>query len=187
MSLATTCPQCRTSFKVVPDQLKLRRGQVRCGVCRHVFSGLDTLRYVQAEDASDAVASIAIRPGPSASLDAQTQPDPFIDIESIERLGEPDAGDHEVGLTPASQGRADTASSPDATGAGIEQQAVHAPEPEREAVPASKTIPAPETVPVPEAVHAPDTVPAPETVFMPEPVAASTRRMPGALRWLVST
>ena len=31
---------------MVPDQLKLRRGLVRCGVCRHVFSGIDSLRYV---------------------------------------------------------------------------------------------------------------------------------------------
>lgn len=46
MALATTCPQCKTSFKVVPDQLKLRRGLVRCGVCQHVFSGIDYLRYV---------------------------------------------------------------------------------------------------------------------------------------------
>jgi len=47
MSLATTCPQCKTSFKVVPDQLKLRRGLVRCGMCRHVFSGVDFLRYLE--------------------------------------------------------------------------------------------------------------------------------------------
>ncbi len=46
MALATTCPQCKTSFRVVPDQLKLRRGFVRCGRCRHVFAGIDHLRYV---------------------------------------------------------------------------------------------------------------------------------------------
>lgn len=46
MALATTCPQCKTSFRVVPDQLKLRRGFVRCGHCRHVFAGIDWLRYV---------------------------------------------------------------------------------------------------------------------------------------------
>jgi len=46
MALATTCPLCKTSFKVVPDQLKLRRGLVRCGACQHVFSGIDFLRYV---------------------------------------------------------------------------------------------------------------------------------------------
>lgn len=46
MALATTCPQCKTSFRVVPDQLKLRRGFVRCGRCRNVFAGIDHLRYV---------------------------------------------------------------------------------------------------------------------------------------------
>lgn len=48
MTLATTCPRCKTSFKVVADQLKLRRGMVRCGVCQTVFSGLEQLRYVEA-------------------------------------------------------------------------------------------------------------------------------------------
>ena len=46
MALATTCPLCKTSFKVVPDQLKLSRGSVRCGVCQNVFSGIDHLRYI---------------------------------------------------------------------------------------------------------------------------------------------
>ncbi len=46
MALATTCPACSTSFKVNPEQLKLRRGLVRCGMCEHVFSGVEYLRYV---------------------------------------------------------------------------------------------------------------------------------------------
>ncbi len=46
MALATSCPRCHTSFRVVPDQLKIRRGLVRCGNCRHVFSGIDSLRYI---------------------------------------------------------------------------------------------------------------------------------------------
>jgi predicted Zn finger-like uncharacterized protein len=46
MALATTCPHCKTSFKVVADQLKLRRGLVRCGKCQEVFSGVDYLRYI---------------------------------------------------------------------------------------------------------------------------------------------
>jgi len=53
MALATTCPQCKTSFKVVPDQLKLRRGLVRCGVCQFVFSGVEHLRYVDKDDDAD--------------------------------------------------------------------------------------------------------------------------------------
>lgn len=58
MTLATTCPQCKTSFRVVPDQLKLRRGFVRCGRCRHVFAGVDHLRYVDdAQLRAEAVAT----------------------------------------------------------------------------------------------------------------------------------
>jgi predicted Zn finger-like uncharacterized protein len=77
MALATTCPQCKTSFKVVPDQLKLRRGLVRCGVCQHVFSGIDYLRYVDdaaraaqraARAAADGTAAAGgVPPAPSAT------------------------------------------------------------------------------------------------------------------------
>lgn len=35
--LVTRCPACRTAFRVVQDQLRLRDGRVRCGVCNHVF------------------------------------------------------------------------------------------------------------------------------------------------------
>ncbi len=49
MTLATTCPVCQTSFKVIPDQLKLRRGLVRCGSCHTVFSGIDHLRHINDE------------------------------------------------------------------------------------------------------------------------------------------
>jgi predicted Zn finger-like uncharacterized protein len=72
MALATTCPQCKTSFKVVPDQLKLRRGLVRCGVCQHVFSGIDYLRYV--DDASRAAAAAAARGERAAGGDADAWP-----------------------------------------------------------------------------------------------------------------
>lgn len=39
MAMTTRCPQCGTSFKVVPDQLRLRNGLVRCGECATVFDG----------------------------------------------------------------------------------------------------------------------------------------------------
>jgi predicted Zn finger-like uncharacterized protein len=35
----TRCPGCRTVFRVTPQQLALRGGQVRCGHCRTVFDG----------------------------------------------------------------------------------------------------------------------------------------------------
>ena len=43
MALTTRCPHCGTAFKVVPDQLKVRDGLVRCGMCSRVFDGRATL------------------------------------------------------------------------------------------------------------------------------------------------
>jgi predicted Zn finger-like uncharacterized protein len=37
MSFITRCPACGTAFKVVPDQLKISDGWVRCGQCTQVF------------------------------------------------------------------------------------------------------------------------------------------------------
>ncbi|MHB8951134.1 MAG: zinc-ribbon and DUF3426 domain-containing protein [Rhodoferax sp.] len=37
MSLITRCPSCETLFKVVPDQLRVSEGWVRCGQCKDIF------------------------------------------------------------------------------------------------------------------------------------------------------
>ena len=39
MSLVTRCPACLTMFRVVPDQLRISGGWVRCGHCNEVFDG----------------------------------------------------------------------------------------------------------------------------------------------------
>jgi predicted Zn finger-like uncharacterized protein len=41
--MITRCPRCATMFRVTPDQLKVRRGKVRCGKCLAVFNALETL------------------------------------------------------------------------------------------------------------------------------------------------
>ncbi len=41
--MLTTCPECRTTFRIAHDQLEIRRGLVRCGYCRAVFNAYDTL------------------------------------------------------------------------------------------------------------------------------------------------
>lgn len=38
-SLVARCPHCDTAFKVVPEQLRVRQGRVRCGVCHEIFDG----------------------------------------------------------------------------------------------------------------------------------------------------
>lgn len=39
----TRCPGCKTIFRVTPQQLALKAGQVRCGHCRTVFDGTAAL------------------------------------------------------------------------------------------------------------------------------------------------
>lgn len=41
--LATRCPHCQTSFRVTMQQLELREGLVRCGTCREIFNGIDSV------------------------------------------------------------------------------------------------------------------------------------------------
>ncbi len=41
--MLTTCPECRTTFRVTQDHLGLRRGLVRCGHCGVVFNAYDSL------------------------------------------------------------------------------------------------------------------------------------------------
>ncbi|MFZ9408172.1 MAG: DUF3426 domain-containing protein [Burkholderiaceae bacterium] len=64
MTLATTCPHCKTSFKVVADQLKLRKGLVRCGRCQQVFSGVDALTYL--DDAGESQDTAPLTEAPSS-------------------------------------------------------------------------------------------------------------------------
>ena len=44
MSLITRCPACGTMFKVVPDQLRISEGWVRCGHCSEVFDAASQLQ-----------------------------------------------------------------------------------------------------------------------------------------------
>ncbi len=104
MALATTCPQCKTSFKVIPDQLKLRRGLVRCGVCQHVFSGIDYLRYV--DDSGKARQKF---PSPAGAVGAGSAAEPA-DLAPSGQPGGSNAGSGaspsvRIGLAPGSSAR----------------------------------------------------------------------------------
>ena len=48
MSFTTRCPACGTTFKIVPDQLKISDGWVRCGHCADVF---DATLFLEGEAA----------------------------------------------------------------------------------------------------------------------------------------
>lgn len=47
MSLTTRCPACGTTFRVVPDQLRISEGWVRCGACTEVFDATLSLSRLE--------------------------------------------------------------------------------------------------------------------------------------------
>jgi predicted Zn finger-like uncharacterized protein len=46
MSLLTRCPACATYFRVVPDQLRISEGWVKCGRCSDIFDASQHLQEV---------------------------------------------------------------------------------------------------------------------------------------------
>ncbi|MCS4509672.1 zinc-ribbon and DUF3426 domain-containing protein [Xylophilus ampelinus] len=61
MSLITRCPNCATMFKIVPDQLRISDGWVRCGRCSDIF---DAARHLQSQEEVAGVADGANAPAP---------------------------------------------------------------------------------------------------------------------------
>lgn len=77
MSLNTRCPACETVFKVVPDQLKVSSGWVRCGRCAEVFDARAQMLTSISAQAKPATASLPVAAPvsvaaktPEASVDA---------------------------------------------------------------------------------------------------------------------
>lgn len=48
--LITTCAHCQARFRVTPQQLNARQGQVRCGRCLQVFNGFQVLERFPDDD-----------------------------------------------------------------------------------------------------------------------------------------
>lgn len=67
MALATCCPDCGTTFRVVSDQLKIRNGLVRCGSCRKIFNGIEHMRYV-----SNVSPATTVTPPPTTTASTPT-------------------------------------------------------------------------------------------------------------------
>ncbi len=60
MSLTTRCPACQTLFKLVPDQLRISEGWVRCGQCNEVFDA-----SLQLQSPAVAVNAAALKSAPT--------------------------------------------------------------------------------------------------------------------------
>ncbi|HYC35788.1 MAG TPA: DUF3426 domain-containing protein [Usitatibacter sp.] len=48
--LITTCSHCQARFRVSPQQLNVRQGQVRCGRCNQIFNGFQSLERFPDDD-----------------------------------------------------------------------------------------------------------------------------------------
>ncbi|MDP6695412.1 MAG: DUF3426 domain-containing protein [Gammaproteobacteria bacterium] len=56
----TCCPECETTFRLSADDLRLARGQVRCGECDHVFNALEYLSEENTEvEVAEAEAAVS--------------------------------------------------------------------------------------------------------------------------------
>lgn len=73
MSLITCCPSCATRFRVVPDQLRISDGWVRCGRCQEVFDAAAALQEQQ--EAALAAPQPAVPPPPAPATEAAPAPD----------------------------------------------------------------------------------------------------------------
>lgn len=90
-ALATRCPACGTVFRVVPDQLRVSEGWVRCGRCTEVFNAPETLvdmdtgaRQRLPEAERQTLVATPDSPANSASLDLDfnnARPAPEPDVE----------------------------------------------------------------------------------------------------------
>lgn len=90
MSLITACPNCGTMFRVVPDQLKISEGWVRCGHCAEIF---DATAHLQDESVltESAAARQVSRP---PALEERTRPaalDEFTRPATLEDQSSPPA------------------------------------------------------------------------------------------------
>lgn len=97
MALATQCPHCHTTFRVAHDQLKLRAGLVRCGVCKQIFNGIENL--LRPEEADK-----AFPPTPVQVTEPVQPPAPAsTPIVAPTKLSEPEPDDGTAGM-PAAEG-----------------------------------------------------------------------------------
>lgn len=87
MTLVTRCPACETTFKVVPDQLRISEGWVRCGRCSQVFDASIELREthdiepVAAPQQPQSQLQPHLQPAPES--EPEPEPEPYVAGEPV--------------------------------------------------------------------------------------------------------
>lgn len=83
--LVTTCTHCLARFRVTPQQLNARQGQVRCGRCSKVFSGFEALERIPDDDTGARLLAARERDeGGEAAASGEPLPEPLADFEALD-------------------------------------------------------------------------------------------------------
>src|SRR6478735_5887772 len=72
--LITTCGHCGARFRVTPQQLNAKQGQVRCGSCQGVFNGFESLERLPDDDTGSRL--LAAREAAERAIRAEQPPAP---------------------------------------------------------------------------------------------------------------
>ncbi len=93
--LITTCGHCHARFRVTPQQLNAKQGQVRCGRCHKVFSGFGALERFPDDDTGARLL---------AAREAEEQPEADLhgSIQAVDDLAPPPAAAAHAAEAPAS-------------------------------------------------------------------------------------
>ena len=93
--MKTRCPNCQTTFRVTPEQLKARAGKVRCGQCQTVFNALDSLLEETGSPNPSLPSFVPQEDFPETSVPENSRPEPETPLalneaeQSIDILLEP--------------------------------------------------------------------------------------------------
>jgi predicted Zn finger-like uncharacterized protein len=94
MGFITRCPACATAFKVVPDQLKISEGWVRCGHCQEIFDAtMDLHPWWDGAVPETVVPAQTAQPEPQALADAPLADATFGPVEHRDDKTETDFED----------------------------------------------------------------------------------------------
>lgn len=101
--MLTRCPDCDTTFRITPEQLKVRQGKVRCGECQHVFNALEslieeTVAVLAAPPVSVPVDGFSSEPESTEPVIVAVPPEPTFVLEPVQEAVAPSIVDAPVDL-----------------------------------------------------------------------------------------
>lgn len=119
--LATRCPACGTVFRVVPDQLRVSEGWVRCGRCSEVFDASKSLTDIDTGEPRQATGAADRPAAPPAHPPARPSAEP--DEYRLDEAEEPVAADAPAAIAAADLSASTAAHTDDFSAAGPLPQA----------------------------------------------------------------